>query len=103
MKDKTSQLLKEWRIGASLPATFDSQVWRRIEKATPLNVPQLIADWINQLFAKPTIALSYVAVALTIGLGAGQIHASRDLRNTETQLKARYIQVIDPYAKPIAP
>jgi hypothetical protein len=101
--DKTQELLKQWQVNATLPANFDSVVWRRIEKARPVydNVPALVFAWINQLFARPAVALSYVSVALLAGMAFGQVQASRDAQKAQEQLKSRYIQSIDPYAKPL--
>ena len=95
------ELLQEWRVDSRVPADFNGGVWRRIEKARPHNLTGLVADWLNHLFAKPALAAAYVAVSLLIGLGAGQLHAGRDLRTAEVQFKSRYIQSVDPYAMPL--
>lgn len=101
MEDNTTErLLKEWQIDASLPSTFNSDVWRRIEQSQSTSIARIVSDWISQVFAKPAVAASVVAISLLIGLGAGQVHASRDVRTTDVELKSRYIQSIDPYAKP---
>ena len=100
MEENTTQrLLKEWHIDASLPPTFNSAVWRRIEASQPVSIPKLLSQWLNQVFARPAVAASFVAISLLIGLGAGQVHASRDLRTTDVELQSRYIQSVDPYAK----
>jgi hypothetical protein len=101
-KDEIGQLLNEWRVDSSLPPNFDSGVWRRIEKTQTVRVGILISDWFAELFSKPAAAFSYVAVALVLGLAAGQLQAARDVRNAEIQAKTKYIQSIDPYAKSIA-
>ena len=99
MEKDTRKLFSEWRIEATLPANFDSGVWRRIEQASPANFPRLILDWLNQLFARPAFAFSYVALAVLAGLMLGQVQASRELEKGELELKTRYIYSIDPYAK----
>jgi hypothetical protein len=101
--DKTRELLKEWQVNAAVPPNFDSAVWRRIEKALPTydSMPVLLLGWLNQVFARPAIALCYVSIALVGGLALGQMQGSRDSQKTQEKLKTRYIQSIDPYAKPI--
>lgn len=92
-------LLQEWRLKNEAPASFNSAVWRRIEKlpASPRNA---LAEWFSALFNRPAVAVSYASFALVIGLAAGHWQASKDLRAQETNLMGRYIQSVDPYASP---
>ena len=53
--------------------------------------------WIDLYFL--LYAMRWTVGLTLIGLGAGQVHASRDLRTTDVELKSRYIQSVDPYAK----
>ena len=94
---QTKELLREWRIESQLPNDFNSGVWRRIEKEQASG--ESIFRWLTQLFAKPALAVSYVSVALVVGLLAGRAHASRDVQQAELQAKSKYIQTVDPYAK----
>lgn len=104
MEEKsTRELLHQWQIESALPGDFNSAVWRRIEKARPASLRRALAEWIDGLFARPAVALSYAGLALVFGLTAGQLQASRDLHAAELQAKSRYLQSIDPYAKPLAP
>lgn len=100
--EKLTQLLNEWRVDATLPPNFDSGVWRRIEKEQPFNPGAWIAGWIGEFFSRPAVAVSYLALALVLGLAAGQVHASKVLQGAELAGKARYIQAVDPYANPMA-
>lgn len=97
---KLKDLLLEWEVRKEVPATFNASVWRKIEQVRP-NLPKLFLLWLEQFFTRPAVAISYSAVALLIGVAAGQIHASRDLRSAEAELQYRYIHSIDPYAKPM--
>ena len=101
-KNSLNQLLNEWQVDSAPPPNFDSVVWRRLEKAQPFDMGAWISDGIANLFAKPAVAVSYVAIAVGLGLAAGQVHASRELRTAELAAKSRYIQAVDPYANPMA-
>jgi hypothetical protein len=89
--------LKEWKLDASVPPNFNSAVWRKIEARSTQSMPKVFAAWIERHFAKPSVAFSYAVVTLMIGLGAGQFHASQEVRKTTLSLEARYVQSIDPY------
>jgi hypothetical protein len=101
--DRTRELLKQWNIEIKVPANFNSAVWRRIENSGSTSLARTLAAWFNGLFARPAVALSYVVIALVAGLTAGQARASRDLQHSELQLKSKYLQSVDPYAKALAP
>lgn len=100
--NEISKLLNEWRVDGSLPADFNSAVWRRVENGRPLGVGAWIPGLLTDFFAKPAVAFSYLAIALVLGLAAGQVHASRDLQSTEREAKSKYIQSVDPYSSPLA-
>ena len=92
-----SNLLAEWKLDASVPVGFNTAVWRRIEQrsATP---SQSLLSWLNSLFTRPAVAMSYATIALVLGLLAGQIHSSIHLRQQQSELQARYVRSVDPYA-----
>lgn len=96
-KKNEHDILNEWALDAKIPATFNTSVWRRIEQQRP-SFGTAFRDWLLNLFAKPAAVASYASVAVVIGLAAGQLHASSELRKHENELAARYIQTIDPYA-----
>lgn len=98
MREKSEhEILNDWSLDARLPATFNTAVWRRIEQHQP-SFSTGFGDWLSNLFAKPAVVVSYASVALVIGLAAGQLHASSDLRKHESELAVQYIQKVDPYA-----
>lgn len=97
----TSDLLSEWRLDTTTPANFDSGVWRRIEAQKPVSTWTVLSAWFSEVFSRPAVAVSYVAVAMVLGVAVGQIHSSKEIQNAELQAKARYIQTIDPYANPV--
>ena len=100
--NEIDKLLKEWRVDGSLPGDFNSAVWRRVENRRLFGVGEWISGLIADLFAKRAVAFSYLAVALVLGLAAGQVHASRDLQSAELEARSNYIRSVDPYSGPLA-
>jgi len=96
------QVLREWKVDASLPPRFDEQVWRRVEQsATPSMDPlALIRSWMARFFARPAFAFSYTAILLLAGLLAGFWQARTTAHRTSETLGARYVQMVDPYRMP---
>jgi hypothetical protein len=92
------KLLNEWNVEAKLPATFNSQVWRRIEQRQQAGLRASIARWVEALFARPASAAAFATVAILAGLVGGHLHGSANLRAETTQWEARYLQSVDPYA-----
>lgn len=94
--------LREWKENSFLPPRFQEQVWRRIEQAET-NVK--ITRWnflksIEMLFARPSLAVSYVAILLVVGMGAGLWHVERKTAKGESTLERLYVQSVDPYQTP---
>jgi hypothetical protein len=98
-EDPLHRLLAEWRVEASLPPRFQEQVWRRIEavEAPTTTVWAVFRRWLEAAFARPRLAVAYVAVWISLGLvlgfHQGQTHSSR----VEERLAASYIQSIAPW------
>lgn len=95
-------LLREWKIEPSLPPRFGEWVWRRIERAaTPpapsVSLAAVLAHWIASLPPRPALAAAYVTVLLAIGAGAGWHQARLETARVSNDLKARYVQAVDPY------
>ena len=99
---RESQLLKEWTLDAAAPTNFNSVVWRRIEERRRVSVAEALRHWIGELFARRVVAVAYMSVAVVIGLAAAQVQSSRVLRERDSQLQARYVQSIDPYASRVS-
>ncbi len=98
-----SQLLREWRVSASLPPRFREQVWQRItrsEQARPGSPWQAIREWIEGALRRPAFAASYVAVLLVAGLVAGYAQARAEISRAEDAWRARYVQTVDPFQGP---
>lgn len=98
-----SELLHEWKPQASLPPRFQERVWKQIERAEERR-PQIslaaLAQWIEAALRRPALATAYLAVLLFIGLGAGYVQAQDKTAQTESKMRALYVQSIDPYQAP---
>jgi hypothetical protein len=97
------KVLKEWRTDAPLPPRFQESVWHRIERAQVPPAPSawtVIAHWIGNVLPRPALAISYVAVLLTIGVTAGWAQAHQETGRVKGELGERYIRVLDPYQTP---
>ncbi len=94
------RLLKSWRVTTPLPPRFQEEVWKRIERAEAgTSITQGVRAWFAMLFARPAIAVSYVAVLLGIGLAAGFFQANHKTAQWDHQLASRYVQTLDPYQR----
>ena len=102
-ESRLREVLREWRVDASLPPRFQERVWRRIEGREAQPASSLWAQWFNPIaaaLARPRLAVSYVTVLLAAGLLAGYWQAQvTKVRAAET-LSARYVQMLDPYQMP---
>ena len=96
--NRESELLKEWTLDAAAPTNFNSVVWRRIEDRRCVSVAEAMRHWVSELFARRAVAFAYLSLAVVFGLGAAHIQSSKVLRERDSQLEARYVQSIDPYA-----
>jgi hypothetical protein len=96
--NRESELLKKWTVDASVPSNFNSVVWRRIEERRRVSVAEVIGQWLTEVFSRPAVAVAYVSLAVVLGLAAAQIQSSKVLRERDSQLEARYVQSVDPYA-----
>ncbi len=103
-KDKAlSILLRAWKPDAPLPPRFQESVWNRIARAEARQAPDhwtAFSRWVEAAFARPRFALSYVAILLFAGLGTGLWQAHGRVVHGETEWRARYVQMVDPYQMP---
>ncbi len=98
-----SKLLHTWRPEGQLPPRFQEAVWNRIscaEAARTPNLWQVITVWVEKTFSRPAPAVSYVAVLLFAGLGGGHWHGEGRTAQAASELRARYVQMVDPYQMP---
>lgn len=92
--------LREWRIDDPLPPRFQERVWRRIARQEAPAVGgrwAKLSIWIGQWMSRPSLAASYVAVLLLGGLATGYWQARADNARVSGELRARYVQMMDPY------
>ena len=97
------KVLQEWKVTTPLPPRFQEQVWQRIERAETQAVSSVwavIAHWVGTVLPRPALAVSYVAVLLTIGLTAGWAQAHQTNARVKGELGERYVRVLDPYQSP---
>ena len=64
------------------------------------SVWQVIASWLDKTFRRPALAISYVAVLLFAGLGAGYWRAEDHAAQAQSEMRTRYVQAVDPYRMP---
>ena len=98
-----SKLLRTWKPDAPLPPRFQEAVWNRITHAETAKAAghwTIFSGWVEAIFARPGFALSYVAILLFTGLGAGLWQAHGRAVHGETEWRARYVQMVDPYQMP---
>lgn len=95
-----SGLLHEWQPQSSLPPRFQERVWKAIDRAEaskPQSSLAAFVHWIEATFRQPVLASAYVAVLLVVGLGAGYWQAQGTMEQSQSELRARYVQSVDPY------
>ena len=95
-----SKLLGAWKTDAQLPPRFQEAVWQRVERAQPYaKIPlwQVLASRLEAAFCRPALASTYIAALLFAGLGAGYWHAGDKTAQANSELRARYVQTVDPY------
>jgi glucose dehydrogenase len=95
-------LLKEWKAAPTLPARFQEQVWRRIERSeTPvtagISLWVVLRNWITTMLPRPALAVSYLMVLLAIGATVGWAQARTETNRVGDQLSVRYVRSVDPY------
>lgn len=100
--EEVSKALKAWQVNEALPPRFQERVWSWIEQAESVqtsSVWELASAWINQLFARPAMAVGYVSVLLAVGLLAGHAKVSAMESRLQGELAAKYVQAVDPYQR----
>ena len=97
--DELDAILREWVVDSALPPRFEEQVWRRIDRVKAPAIPSLTA-WLESLFNRPALAISYVALLLVAGAMTGFLRVKDKSALSEAQWRARYVQSIDPYQMP---
>ena len=95
-----NKLLHAWKLGAQLSPRFQEAVWQRIARRQTeamLNPWTFLSDWLARVFARPQMALSYVATLLLLGLIGGYWHVRLHKDRVAEEMSVRYVQAVDPY------
>jgi hypothetical protein len=98
-----SKLLRTWKPDAPLPPRFQEAVWNRIARAETREAAgywTIFSRWVETTLARPSFALSYVAILLFVGLGTGLWQARGIAVHGEVEWRTRYVQMVDPYQMP---
>ena len=101
--DSLNKALQSWKIKTTLPPRFQEQVWQRIAVAESKVKPawwQTLLVKIERAFTRPTLAVSYVAVLLFVGLATGYEQADHKVSQAESNSRALYVKSVDPYQMP---
>jgi hypothetical protein len=94
------KVLREWEVKDPLPPRFGDQVWQRIareEAQGPAEPWWGLIDWVGRALARPSLAVSYIAVLLVAGVLAGYWQARSASERAAEELGARYVQMMAPY------
>ena len=96
-----SNVLRQWRVGSTLPPHFAEQVWKRIkrEEVPRISLAEALRAWFAVLFARPAFALAYVTVLLIAGLTFGFVQANHKTADWDRHLQSLYVQSVDPYQR----
>jgi hypothetical protein len=100
---KLSAALRQWNVTEALPPRFQEQVWQRIARAEaprPGNPWLEIQQWLAGLLMRPSWAVSYAVILLTLGVAGGYWQARLGTERANESLSARYVQMLDPYQIP---
>jgi hypothetical protein len=97
-----SKLLSKWRVNAALPPRFQEQVWERIDNADRQSSSVWMSIWNLMTIeaARPTFAVAYVALLISVGVIAGGNRGHSKAEHVKSDMQLRYIQMVDPYQTP---
>ncbi|MBC8095504.1 MAG: hypothetical protein H7Y43_06810 [Akkermansiaceae bacterium] len=96
-------LLNSWTVEATPSPRFKEHVWSRIARSSPRAEPalwEMLIVRLDQIFRRPAVAVSYVAILLMLGVAAGYTQAKQTREQVRSQYQAMYVQSIDPYQMP---
>ncbi|MBL9207375.1 MAG: hypothetical protein JNN01_20005 [Opitutaceae bacterium] len=103
-RDPLEELLKSWKVEATLPPRFQEDVWRRIDRAEQRSASSiskwfigLAAHWAS-LLRKPIGAAAYLSTLLIVGSLTGVWRSDRKVDQTEIAWRAAYLQAVVPAA-----
>ena len=93
-------MLHQWKTEAPLPPRFAEGVWQRIERnerPAAEDVWAVLRGWLSGMFLRPSLAVSYVAMLLLVGLAAGYWQGRAGSQRVEERLSMQYVHAVDPY------
>ena len=97
--DPLHNALRAWQVTTPLPPRFKETVWQRIARSESkgnLGRWQTFVTWITA-FNHPTLAISYTAILLLLGLTAGYGQANEKVAQMEARARRLYVQSVDPF------
>ena len=100
------KVLGQWVVDAPLPPRFQEHVWKRIargENHSAWTLGSALVRLVDSVLPRPTVAFSYLAVLLALGVVAGGWAAQHKNDRLGAALESRYLQTIDPLQRLPAP
>ena len=95
--DQLHQFLRESPAPVSLPASFNREVWARIEAEESTSLRAALSQFCHALLgalARPVPAFATIAVCMLVGGGFGWVQHREAFR---TQGELAYVQSINPF------
>ncbi len=100
--ERLSAVLRSWKVEADPSPRFADQVWHRIERRNAGTPWSRFLAVLASLTDRPRLAAGFALMLLVAGAGAGLLRGRADAATLTSELQARYVQSIDPFAE-IAP
>ena len=88
------KLLRTWNVSGETPASFQREVWQRIEAEEA--VRPAWTRWL-EMFLRPRIAAATAAVAILAGSAGGLFHAEKSRAHATPDAGLAYAQSINPF------
>jgi len=101
--EQLSAALREWKVDAPPPPSFQERVWQRIAAGEKPVAPPFwseLTGWLEAVFSRPALAVSYMAILLAIGVTTGLLRVEDKRSAAESEWRTRYVQSVDPYLMP---
>ena len=97
-EDPLDSMLENWRSAPPpLAESVTPEVWRRIAAGEAgLRPPLGWRERIEEIFSRPSFAITFVAACLLLGLFVAEVRVSRLESARSAQLAKSYLQLIDP-------
>jgi hypothetical protein len=99
--DELSDVLKEWRVEASLPPRFREGVWRRIaisqeKRGAWIGFWRSVAFRWEAIVQKPIGVAACLVFFAAVGVGIGTWHAREFTQSAQTAWQYAYFQSVSP-------